>query len=121
MGFFTVLLAILAGFIILQLLTHSTKSKIRDKLPDIRTNRIQIFPVLRINNKSKTKTIHFHHWINFSILLAISVFATSSFLDSAITRGFLAGGVLQGLFAEPGRNLICNCHHCQKFKNSSSS
>src|SRR3979490_763297 len=98
MGFLTVLLATLAGFIILQLVTHSTKSKIRNKMPNIRTRRVQVFPIIRLQLLGRP--FHFHPWLNFSILLALSAFITNSFLDSSITRGFLIGGVLQGLSLE---------------------
>lgn len=125
MSILTVLMAAIAGFIILQLVTHPTKSKIRRKMPDIKTKRVQVFPVWRIWYNDKI--IHFHHWFNFALLLIISVFVTSSFLDSNITRGFLLGGVLQGLTLKDGRNLrgkfspICNCYHCQLLKNSRNS
>jgi hypothetical protein len=117
MALLTVLLAAIAGFVILQYVTHSTKSKIRRKMPDIRIKRIQVFPILRFRYKGKI--IHFHHWFNFAILLAISTFVTSSFLDSSITRGFLMGGMLQGLLLENNRNILCNCYHCQQLKQGS--
>ncbi len=43
------------------------------------------------------RTIHFHHWFNFSVLLAISAFSNMGLLDHGITRGLLLGGVIQGL------------------------
>jgi hypothetical protein len=124
MTIFTVLLSAIAGFAILQYVTHPTKSKIRRKMPDIKTKGVQIFPIWRIWYDDKI--IHFHHWFNFALLLLISAFITSPFLDSSIIRGFLLGGVLQGLTLKDGRNLrgkfnpICNCHHCQLLKNSRS-
>jgi hypothetical protein len=115
-AYLTVILAVIVGFIVLQLVTHPTKSRIRKSMPDIKTKRFQFFPVLRV--RFMGRSYHFHHWFNFSVLLALSAFMSSSFLDSAITRGFLVGGVLQGLTAKMERNIVCTCTDCMPRKSS---
>lgn len=82
------------GYLTLRATTHPS-ARIRRKLPNIRLKRVQVFPVLRINLFGRV--IHFHHWINFSILLVMSFFTTVGFLDLAVTKGLLLGGIIQGL------------------------
>jgi len=71
------------------------KSKVNLKLPKIKLKYIEVLPSLRIIIRGRI--IHFHHWFNFTVLLCISIFVTSGILDSWITRGFLLGGIAQGL------------------------
>ena|SRR3989344_6658957 len=111
MEYLSIVPAAVLGYFALKATTHP-KSKIRRKMPDIKIKRVQVFPVIRVNLFGKT--IHFHHWFNFSILLAISGVTSFAILDHTITRGLLLGGVLQGLRLPSGHIKIfaCKCSHC---------
>ena len=82
------------GYLTFKATTHPT-SRFRRKLPNIRTKRIQLFPVIRFYLFGRV--FHLHHWINFSFLLILSLFITNNFLDFTVTQGLLLGGVIQGL------------------------
>ena len=99
------------GYLTLRAATHPT-SRIRKRMPNVRVKRVQFFPVLRIN--AFGKMIHFHHWVSFSILLAISGFTQIGILDHSIVRGLLIGGVIQGLTLPKGHRKVypCKCSHC---------
>ena len=82
------------GYLTFKATTHPT-SRIRRKLPNIKTKRVQLFPVIRFYLFGRV--IHLHHWINFSILLILSLFISNNFLDFTVTQGLLLGGIIQGL------------------------
>lgn len=82
------------GYVTLRATTHPT-SRIRRKLPNVKVKRVQVFPVLRINIFGRV--VHFHHWINFSILLLLSFFISVGVLDVMVTKGILLGGIIHGL------------------------
>ena len=82
------------GYLTFKATTHPT-SRIRRKLPNVKTKRVQLFPVIRFYLFGRV--FHLHHWINFSILLILSLFITNNFLDFTVTQGLLLGGVIQGL------------------------
>lgn len=79
-------------------------SKVWNKLPRIRTKRVQIFPSVRVFIKGRV--YHLHHWCHLSILLCISIFVTGGILDSWITRGAILGGIIQGLSIPSARKII---------------
>ena len=92
------------GYYTLKVTTHPA-SRIRRRLPNLKVKRVQVFPVLRINLFGRV--IHFHHWFNFSILLAIAAVSNAGVLDLAFTKGLLLGGIIQGLTLPKGhRKLI---------------
>ncbi|MEK7617331.1 MAG: hypothetical protein AAB414_04725 [Patescibacteria group bacterium] len=99
------------GYLTFRATTHPD-AKIRKSLPNIGLKRVQIFPIIRINIFGKT--IHFHHWINFSFLLALSGFTSIAILDHHFTRGLLLGGIIQGLTLPRGNRRIfsCKCSYC---------
>jgi hypothetical protein len=103
MQYFYALIIAVLSYIVCELLTHP-KSKIWKKLPQVKVRRLELFPSIRVQIKGHI--IHFHHWFNYSVLLGVSVFVSSSFLDSWITRGFLTGAVIQGLLTPSARKLI---------------
>ena len=113
----TVLPAAMTGFVTMNVLTHP-RSRVWHKLKakNYKTQKVQVFPSLRYFKEDKV--IHLHHWFNFGLLLVISIFVTNNFLDSNITRGFLLGGVLQGLSYGDGnaRKLIYQKHRDTYFK-----
>lgn len=94
--------AIAAGFASFHFTTHP-KSSIRKKMPNIKVHRFQIFPSLKIHLPDKT--IHFHHWLNFSIILVFSGI-TGNVIESIFLKGFLTGGILQGLTIPNGRKIL---------------
>lgn len=94
MEYLSLLPATAFGYLTFRATTHP-KARIRKKLPNIRVKRVQVFPVLRVNIFGRV--IHFHHWINLSILLALSGLTQIGILDHSIVRGILLGGIIQGL------------------------
>lgn len=99
------------GYLTLRATTHPN-ARIRRRLPDISIKRVQLFPVLRIQMFGRA--IHFHHWMNFSILLALSGVTSVAILDHIFTRGLLIGGIIQGLTLPSGHRKVfsCKCSHC---------
>lgn len=94
MEYLSIIPATALGFLTLKATTHP-QSRIRKKLPNIKTRRVQVFPVIRFYFFGRV--IHLHHWINFSILLVLSIFITGNILDYVVTKGLLLGGIIQGL------------------------
>lgn len=90
---FTILSAI-AGYLSFEF-TSKPGSRIYGKVPQIKLKNIQLMPNVKIIIKGRV--IHLHHWLQFTILLCISIFVTGGILDSWLTRGFLFGGIVQGL------------------------
>lgn len=77
-------------------------------MPNIKVKRLQVFPVIRVNMFGRW--VHFHHWMNFSLLLALSGVMSIGILDHVFLRGMLLGGIIQGLTL-PGdhRKIIYKC------------
>ncbi len=82
------------GYLTFRVTAHPT-SRIRRKLPNIKTKRIQVFPVVRF--KLFGRVIHLHHWFGFSIILILSFFISLGVLDFVVTKGILLGGIIHGL------------------------
>ena len=99
------------GYLTFRATTHP-QSKIRRKLPSLSVKRLQLFPMIRLNIFGRR--IHFHHWANFSMLLAISGVTSFAVLDHYITRGLLIGGIIQGLTLPSGSRKVfgCRCSSC---------
>lgn len=94
MEYLSLIPATALGYLTLRVTTHPD-ARIRKKLPNIRTKRIQIFPVLRF--KIFGRVIHIHHWVMFSVILVLSFFISWGILDFMVTRGVLLGGIIHGL------------------------
>src|SRR3989338_4255692 len=94
MEYLSLIPSIALGYLTLKVTTHPTAG-FRKKLPNIKSRRVQIFPVIRFYFFGRV--IHLHHWINFSLLLILSIFITGGILDYMVTKGLLLGGVIQGL------------------------
>jgi hypothetical protein len=90
------------GYLTLRFASHPN-SKIYKKLPHLKIKSVDLFPNIKITVRGRI--IHIHHWFSFTILLCISIFVTGGILDSWLTRGFLLGGVYQGL-RFPDRNIF---------------
>lgn len=99
------------GYLTLRATTHPN-AILRKRMPDIKIKRLQVFPVIKFDIFGKN--IHFHHWMNFSFLLALSGVTSFALLDNIFTRGLLLGGIIQGLTLPRGyRNVFaCKCPHC---------
>lgn len=94
MEYLSLLPATALGYLGSRMFTHPS-SRIRKKLPNIKTKRLQIFPVLRF--KVFGRVIHLHHWIYFSVILLISFFASLGVMDYLVTKGMLFGAIVHGL------------------------
>ena len=94
MEYLSLLPATALGYLTLRATSHPT-SRIRRKLPNLKIKRLQLFPVLRIFMFGRV--IHLHHWISFSIILALSAFISFGIFDYMFTKGLLLGGIIQGL------------------------
>jgi hypothetical protein len=94
MDFISMLPSAIAGYTTFHL-TKYPNGKVGKKLPTVKIKNIEISPSIRLNLRDHT--IHFHHWMNLAILLLISVPMTGSLWDSALTKAFLVGGIVQGL------------------------
>lgn len=94
MEILSILPATALGYLTFRATTHPN-ARFRKKLPNLTVKRVQIFPVLRVYMFGRV--FHFHHWVNCSILLAISAFSSIAILDAVFTRGLLLGGIIQGL------------------------
>lgn len=99
------------GYLTCKATTHPT-SRIRKKMPNLKVKRLQLFPILRIYVFGRF--LHFHHWFNFSVVLATTAFINAGILDTTIARGLLLGGIIQGLTLPKGhkRVISCKCSHC---------
>ena len=111
MEILSILPATALGYLTFKATTHPN-ARIRKKLPNLKLKRLQFFPVIKFSIFGRA--IHFHHWMNCSILLAISGFTQVGILDHTVVRGLLLGGVIQGLTLPRGHKKIfaCNCSHC---------
>ncbi|MBI2196639.1 hypothetical protein HYU45_03425 [Candidatus Daviesbacteria bacterium] len=94
MEYLSLIPATALGYLTLRVTTHPT-ARIRRKMPNIKTGRVQIFPVLRF--KIFGRVIHLHHWVSFSIILGLSFFISLGIVDYIVTKGILLGGIIHGL------------------------
>lgn len=94
MEYLSIIPATALGYLTLRVTTHPT-ARIRRRLPNIKTKRVQIFPVLRV--KLFGRVVHFHHWFCFSIILVLSFFISWGIFDFMVTKGVLLGGIIHGL------------------------
>lgn len=94
MEYLSLIPATALGYLTLRVTSHPS-SRIRKRLPNIKTKRVQVFPVQRVILFGRV--IHFHHWITFSIILGLSFFISLGVVDYMITKGLLLGGIIQGL------------------------
>lgn len=94
MNFLMFLGSVLVGGTCFAITSHN-RSPIHKKIPNLKINRVQILPSFKIY--ARRRVIHLHHWIYLTLVLTVSFVTTSAFLDSFLTRGFIIGGILQGL------------------------
>ena len=115
MEYLSLLPATALGYLTFRATSHPN-ARIRKKLPNLKLKRVQVFPVITVNLFGKN--FHLHHWVSFSILLAISGFTQIGILDHTVTRGLLLGGVIQGLTLPRGHRSVfsCKCSRCLPIK-----
>lgn len=95
------ILSIFGGYFSLKL-TSTPGSRINRRVPKLKIKNLQLLPSIQI--RIRGRIIHLHHWMNLSVLLVISIFVGGTILDSWITRGFIMGGIVQGLrFSDRGK------------------
>lgn len=94
MEYLSLIPATALGYLTFRVTTHPT-ARIRKKLPNIKTGRFQVFPVLRF--RIFNRVIHLHHWLSFSIILVLSFFISMGIVDYIVTKGLLLGGIIHGL------------------------
>jgi hypothetical protein len=88
------LISSLAGYTTFHFTSHPN-SRLHKKIPTVKLKNVQFLPSIRITVRGKT--FQLNHWMHFTILLCVSIFMPSAFLDSWYTRGFMLGGLVQGL------------------------
>lgn len=112
MEYLSLIPATALGYLTSRMLTHPS-SKIRRKMPNIKNNRVQIFPVIRIQLFGRV--IHFHHWIYFSLILLVSFFVSMGIFNFIVTKGMLLGGIIHGLtLPKKHRKIIYRNHSIEK-------
>lgn len=112
MEYLSIIPATALGYLASRTISHPT-SKIRRKMPNIKTKRVQVFPVLRI--KVFGRVIHLHHWIYFSVILTVSFFVSLGIVDYIVTKGILLGGIIHGLtLPKRHRKIIYKNHSIER-------
>lgn len=112
MEYLSLLSAMGLGYLGSRMFSHPS-SNLRKKLPNIKTKRVQVFPVIRFNFFGVV--IHLHHWIYFSAILIISTFASLGVLDFIVTKGMLIGAIIHGLsLPKKHRKIIYKNHSLEK-------
>lgn len=103
MEYLSLIPATALGYLASRTFSHPT-SRIRRKMPNIKTKRVQVFPVIRV--KLFGRVIHLHHWLYFSIILLVSFFVSLGVVDYIVTKGVLLGGIIHGLTMPKGHRKI---------------
>lgn len=94
MEYLSLIPATALGYLGSRMFTHPS-SRIRKRMPNITTKRVQVFPVLRF--RLFGRVVHLHHWIYFSIILIVSFFVSLGVVDYIVTKGVLIGAIVHGL------------------------
>lgn len=81
--------------LVASLILYRLHQKYYNVLPRFRIWRIEFFPSIRVTIRGKL--IHLHHWPSFALILTIVIFLEAGFLSSQAFKGFLAGGIIQGI------------------------
>jgi len=97
------LLYSIIGFFTNKHLTHP-HSSLHNKLPYIKIKFIQISPHIKLNVFGRT--IHFHHWLNYGIILIISFTFSHGLLETYTAKGLLVGSIVQGFTYHDWKHFI---------------
>ncbi|MBU0569220.1 hypothetical protein KKB40_00370 [Patescibacteria group bacterium] len=65
------------------------------RLPKLKCRWIELFPSIKIYISGRI--IHLHHWFSFLIILTVSIIIDKGILASTFAKGFLSGGIIQGV------------------------
>ena len=84
----------LTGYVIFKVLSHPD-SRVKKKLPTFRVKGVQVMPTVRIFIRKKE--IKLHHWMSLTVVLVITVVSGHGLLEMLFAKGFMTGGILQGL------------------------
>ena len=96
-------LSILVGYIFNKSLSKKG-SKINRRLPLIKIKFLQFSPNIKIHFKSRS--IHIHHWLTYTVVLIITLTTNTVVLDTLFSKGYLIGGILQGLSFPDWKKII---------------
>lgn len=77
------------------LITSHPKSKVNKKLPSKKIKNFHLLPYMKY--VSEKNEYHFHHWMNISLLYALTSLLDKKAARSHYVRGFFLGSILQGL------------------------
>lgn len=91
------------GFTLFKYLSNP-KHKTARLLPNIKLWRFELSPCFKI--RVMGRIVHFHHWLNLSLILTISLFINLGLFDYLFTRGVMVGGIMQGLTFPDFRRII---------------
>jgi len=91
------------GFFLSYLIAHPN-SPLNKHLPKIDLKIIQLSPSVKIILRKRT--IHLHHWMYSSILLVITITLGGGILDTLYSKGFLLGGIVQGITFSDWKQII---------------
>lgn len=112
MEYLSLIPATALGYLGSRMFTHPSSS-IRKSMPNIKTKRVQIFPVLRF--KIGGRVIHLHHWIYFSLILIVSFFVSLGVVNLLVTKGVLLGATIHGLtLPKKHRKIIYKSHSLER-------
>jgi hypothetical protein len=96
-------LSLFLGYLFNNSLSKSGR-RINKKLPFITIKFLQLSPNVKIHFKNKS--IHLHHWLTYSVILIITFTLNTGIFESLISRGYLIGGILQGLSFPDWKKII---------------
>jgi hypothetical protein len=78
--------------------------RINKKLPFITIKFLQLSPNVKIHFKNKS--IHLHHWLTYTVILIVTFTFNTGIFESLLSRGYLVGGILQGLSFPDWKKII---------------
>jgi hypothetical protein len=78
--------------------------RINKRLPSIKIKFLQLSPNIKIHFKNRS--IHIHHWLTYSVMLIIAFTLNTGIFESFLSRGYLVGGILQGLSFPDWKKII---------------
>lgn len=103
MNYFVFSLSLILSYLFNNSLSKSG-CRINRKLPFIKIKFLQFSPNFKIHTKKKF--IHIHHWLTYTIILIITLSTNINILDTFFSKGYLIGGILQGLSFQDWKKVI---------------
>jgi len=93
----------ISGFLFNHLATRNN-TRINRKLPYLKLKFLQVSPTIKIHFKNRT--IHLHHWLNYTIILIVTLTYSVGVFDSIPSKGFIIGSIIQGFTFPDWKNII---------------